>query len=207
MFVLISSASVSANSGATRSSTASELSRKSAEVPGVTWSRTLLMNESLMPTSASDPASAPAAAPIARPSSGTKKIMPNSRPQKPPPSAPPILVLCSWRVFGLLLPSSQLTTAASRTTMSSCCCRSCSFSSAASAPKGAPNFHTVSDAMSPLLVSSSSPATGESLQVIPAAHVQRHLPHLDELKAECAYPVKHLVQAALIERAGQDGDS
>ena len=116
--MLISSASRRGNSSLTRSITASELSRNSAEVPGVTWSRTDLMNESLMPTSASEPNSAPEAAPIARPRIGMKKIRPNSRPQKAPPSAPPFLVSCSWRVLGFFLPSSQLTMAASCTVMS-----------------------------------------------------------------------------------------
>jgi NAD(P)-dependent dehydrogenase (short-subunit alcohol dehydrogenase family) len=55
--------------------------RNSAEVPGVTSSRTLLMKSSLMPTSVIEPARALVAAPIAAPSNGTKKIRPTGAPR------------------------------------------------------------------------------------------------------------------------------
>ena len=93
--------------------TASEVMTKSAEVPGVTFSRTSLMKPSSMPMWVSDPASAPVAAPTARPSSGTKKIRPNRKPQKAPPSAPAPVRSLRCRVFGFFLPSGQLTMAAS----------------------------------------------------------------------------------------------
>src|SRR5215203_1178206 len=89
------------------------VSANSAEVPGVTCSRTCLMKSSSIPTSAIDPVSAPMLAPIAAPRKGTKKISPNRKPQKAPPIAPAPDVLANWRVLGFLLPSGQVTTAAS----------------------------------------------------------------------------------------------
>jgi hypothetical protein len=65
--VLINSARVPLNSSRTRSCTASELSRNSAEVPGVTFSRTLLMKSLLIPTSDSEPNRAPEQGPGCRP--------------------------------------------------------------------------------------------------------------------------------------------
>src|SRR3984957_746657 len=160
--VVISSASVPLNSFLTRSNTASELSRNRAEVPGVTLSLTVLMNESLIPTSPSEPSSAPVAAPMARPRIGMKKIRPNSRPQKPPPSSPPFFMSCICSVFGFLRPASQLTTAASRTWISPWACRPFSLSSAASAPNGVSNFQTVRDDMSssPFHWSAAQPSEG-----------------------------------------------
>ena len=158
---MISSASLSLNSFLTRSNTASELSRNSAEVPGVTLSLTVLMNESLIPTSPSEPSSAPVAAPMARPRIGMKKIRPNSRPQKPPPSAPPFFMSCICSVFGFLRPASQLTTAASRTWISPWFCMPFSLSSAASAPNGVSNFQTVRDDISsPFRWSAAQPSKG-----------------------------------------------
>jgi hypothetical protein len=43
-------------------------------------------------------------APIAAPRKGTKKIMPNRKPQNAPQVAPAPAVLCSWWVVGFLLP-------------------------------------------------------------------------------------------------------
>src|SRR5215216_7901000 len=76
----------------------------SAELPGVTFSRTCVMKSSLIPTSAIEPVSAPMPAPIAAPRKGTKKISPNRKPQNAPPIAPAPPVLNSWRVVGFLLP-------------------------------------------------------------------------------------------------------
>src|SRR5829696_4440711 len=99
------------SSSTTLSTVAPLVSANSAEVPGVTFSRTCLTKSSLMPTSANEPDSAPMPAPIAAPRKGTKKISPNRKPQKAPPSAPAPVVLCSWRVSGFFLPKGQLTTA------------------------------------------------------------------------------------------------
>ena len=108
-FVWISSGCCGPRSASrTLSRTAPEVIRNSAEVPGVTWSRTFLMKSSSMPTSVSEPVSAPVAAPTASPSSGTKKISPNRRPQKAPPRAPAPVRLFSSFVFGFFLSGGQL---------------------------------------------------------------------------------------------------
>src|SRR5215203_3344956 len=114
----------------------------SAEVPGVTCSRTCLMKSSSIPTSAIDPVSAPMLAPIAAPRKGTKKIRPNRKPQKAPPIAPAPAVLANWRVLGFLLPSGQVTTAASWRVINCRSCRPCRAMSTLSAPPGSLNFST-----------------------------------------------------------------
>jgi hypothetical protein len=119
-FVNSSSARDPANASRTRSTTASEVSTNSADVPGVICSRVRRMKSSLMPTAESLPASAPAAAPIAAPSSGTRNSSPKSSPQKAPPSAPAPARFASWRVFGFFAPSGHVTVAASWT-VTSCC--------------------------------------------------------------------------------------
>src|SRR5215204_6179852 len=119
----------------------------SAEVPGVTLSRTCLMKSSSMPTSAIDPVSAPMLAPIAAPRKGTKKIRPNKKPQKAPPIAPAPAVLANWRVLGFLLPSGQVTTAASCRVIISRSCIPCRAMSTLSAPPGSLNFSTDSVAI------------------------------------------------------------
>src|SRR5215207_7320965 len=91
------------NSSLIRSSTASEVSRKSADVPGVTRCLTALMKPSSIPTSVIEPVNAPIAAPIAAPRSGMKKINPKSMPQKAPPSAPAAARLLSCPRLRLLL--------------------------------------------------------------------------------------------------------
>ena len=65
----------------TLSLTASLVSKKRAEVPSVTLLRTDFMKSSSIPTFAKEPVSAPSAVPAARPAIGTKKRMPNSKPQ------------------------------------------------------------------------------------------------------------------------------
>jgi len=107
--VEISVAPLSLNSSSTLSMTTDDVSTNSADVPGVTWSRTLRMKSSSMPTSAMEPDRAPMAAPTAMPSSGTKKMSPNKRPQKLPPRAPALFRLCNCSVFGFFLPSAQYT--------------------------------------------------------------------------------------------------
>jgi hypothetical protein len=127
--------------------TASEVRTKRADVPGVTWSRTRLMNASSMPTSLIIPVSPPTAAPTAIPRNGTKKIRPNNMPQNAPPSAPAPARSFSWRVFGLFLPSGHDTVAASWTLMSSWLARLFKVATAWSAPSGVLNFHALSVAM------------------------------------------------------------
>src|SRR5579859_2438902 len=194
----MSSARVSLNWPATRSMTASELSRNSAEVPGVTFSRTSLMNESLIPTSAIEPISAPVAAPIARPRIGMKKIRPKSSPQNPPPSAPAFLESRSSRVFGLFLPTSQLTTAASSTWMSCWRCRSASSSSASWAPLVVSNFQTVSDDMA-------APDKAHYPRAEPVPHIGVRIPHDRARRAPDASPAASERTSALSQAATSPG--
>src|SRR5918995_3374334 len=130
------------SSSITLSSVAPLVSANSADVPGVTFSRTVLMKSSSIPTSAREPLSAPIAAPMAIPSSGIKKISPNRNPQNAPPSAPAPPMLASWRVWGFLRSSGQLTTAASSRVISWRSCMPCKASSTRSAPPGSLNFST-----------------------------------------------------------------
>src|ERR671911_2705021 len=123
------------------------VSANSAEVPGVTFSRTCLMKSSSMPTSANDPVSPPMPAPIAAPRNGTKKINPNRKPQKAPQVAPAPAVPCSWWVLGFLSPSGHLTTAASCRVIICRSCRPCRAMSTLSAPPGSLNFSTDSVAI------------------------------------------------------------
>ncbi|KUG51631.1 hypothetical protein AVL62_10000 [Serinicoccus chungangensis] len=109
---------VSPSSSAIRSRTPSLDMRNSAEVPGVTFSRTVSMKSSLMPKSRIDPESAPIAAPNAIPKRGTKKMMPKSRPQNAPPEAPAAVGENACWVLGFFLPSGHETTTASWTLMS-----------------------------------------------------------------------------------------
>src|SRR6185312_9301399 len=75
------------------------------------------------------------------------KSSPNNRPQKLPPNAPALVMLCSCSVLGFLRPSGQVTIAASTISISSAfCCLSSSWS-AWRAPVASLNFHTVSVAM------------------------------------------------------------
>src|SRR5215213_10976352 len=119
----------------------------SAEVPGVTFSRTCLMKSSSIPTSAIEPVSAPIPAPIAAPRNGTKKISPNRKPQKAPLIAPTPAMLCKSRVLGFLLPWGQLTTAASWRVIICRSCRPCRAMRTLSAPPGSLNFSTDSVAI------------------------------------------------------------
>src|ERR687897_3758130 len=130
------------SSSITRSSVAPLVSANSADVPGVTFSRTCLMKSSSMPTSAREPMIPPIAAPMAIPSSGIKKISPNRNPQNAPPSAPAPPMLASWRVWGFLRSAGQLTTAASSRVISWRSCMPCKASSTRSAPLGSLNFST-----------------------------------------------------------------
>src|SRR5215218_5050410 len=137
------------SSSITRSSVAPLVSANSADVPGVTFSRTLLMKAPSIPTSAREPLSAPMPAPTAIPSSGKKKITPNNNPQNAPKAAPAPVVLESWRVWGFLRSSGQLTTAASFRVISWRSCMPCKVSSTRSAPLGSLNFSTDSVAKTP----------------------------------------------------------
>ena len=70
------------------SSASSDATTNSADVPGVTWSRTWLTNPSSIPTSCSGTASPLVGSPTAAASSGAKKTTPSSRPQNTSLSAP-----------------------------------------------------------------------------------------------------------------------
>src|ERR687897_1658012 len=111
------------------------------------------MKSSSMPTSAREPPSAPMPAPIAIPRMGTKKIIPNRNPQNAPLSAPAPPMLWSWRVWGFLRSSGQLTTAASCRVISWRSCMPCKATSTRSAPPGSLNFSTESVAIAFLLFS------------------------------------------------------
>src|SRR5215213_3704108 len=130
------------SSSITRSSVAPLVSANSADVPGVTFSRTCLMKSSSMPTSAREPPSAPMPAPIAMPRRGTKKISPKSMPHNAPMAAPAPAMPESWRVWGFLRSTGQLTTAASCRVISCRSCMPCKASSTRSAPLGSLNFST-----------------------------------------------------------------
>src|ERR671912_2446342 len=130
------------SSSTTLSTVAPLVSANSAEVPGITFSRTCLMKSSLIPTSAIEPVSPPMPAPIAAPRNGTKKISPNKKPQKAPQVAPPPAVLCSWWVLGFLSPAGHLTTAASWRVIICRSCRPSRAMSTLSAPPGSLNFST-----------------------------------------------------------------
>ena len=145
----MSSASVPFSAARTLSSTASEVMTKSAEVPGVTFSRTSLMKPSSMPTSVSAPVRAPVAAPMAAPSSGTRKMSPNSSPQKAPPSAPAPARLWSCRVLGFPRSAGQVTMAASWMLTSSSPCSRSRVASVRSAPSAVGNLQTVNVAIHP----------------------------------------------------------
>src|SRR5215211_4543070 len=139
------------SSSITRSSVAPLVSANSADVPGVTFSRTVLMKSSSIPTSTREPLSPPIAAPMAIPSSGIKKIRPNRKPQNAPPTAPAPPVLDIWRVWGFLRSAGQVTTAASCRVISCLSCMPCKASSTRSAPLGSLNFSTDSVANAFLL--------------------------------------------------------
>jgi len=141
--VWISSASFAGKASRTLSIVASDVSTKSAEVPGVIFSRTSFTKPSSMPMWVSDPASAPVAAPTANPSSGTKKMRPKRKPQNAPPRAPAPVRLLRCRVLGFFLPSGQVTMAASWTLIVSSDCSRSSVPSAVSAPSAVCNFQTV----------------------------------------------------------------
>ena len=85
--------------------------------PGLTSARIRLTNATSMPTSTRLPATAPAAAPNASPVSGTRKISPSTRPQKPPHSAPGPVRLPASRSVGLRRDAGHVMTAASSTSV------------------------------------------------------------------------------------------
>ncbi len=84
---------------------------------------------------------------MAAPSNGTRKMSPNSRPQKAPPSAPAPARLWSWRVLGFLRSDGQVTIAASWIMTSSSPRSRSRVASVRSAPSAVGNLQTVNVAI------------------------------------------------------------
>src|SRR5215203_2609600 len=149
---MISKANCWVNSATTSSRSAAPLvSANSAEVPSVTSSPTRLMNSASIPSFSREvDREAAVPAPIAAPRKGMKKISPNKKPQKAPPSAiSPMRWSCG--ILGFLLPSGQLTTAASSRVIIFRSCMPCRAISVRAAARGSSNFSTDSVAIASLL--------------------------------------------------------
>src|SRR5215217_1281182 len=113
-------------SSATLSTTAPLDSKKSADVPSVTFSRTSFTKSSSMPMSAKAPLMPPHQGADRHPEDGDEEDQPEEQPPEGAVQDPKPARLLSWRVLGLLFPWGQETIAASTIWISSCFCRSSS---------------------------------------------------------------------------------
>ncbi len=120
---------------------------KTADVPGVTASRTHFTKSSSTPKSAMLPAIAPAAAPNRGPASGVRKISASTTPQKPPHNAPGCVTPPRSRTDGLRWPGGHDTSAAASTSAVPSRIRRASAGSRSSATPGALKRHTASVAV------------------------------------------------------------